>query len=81
MNRKIRNQVDREVGRAWPEFERKHPALVRELGREWYVAEAQARLAEEYRQAMMHGVLADRGPKHLAGVIERVVRRLLWPRG
>lgn len=79
MNTELKDRIERELGRAWPDFERDHPALARELGREWYVAEAQARLADDpaYRQAMAHGKLADRGAELLAGVVERVVRSVL----
>ena len=78
-NRKLTEQVEREVGRRWAEFEAAHPNLARELEYDWHVGEAVARIREDpaYRAAIARGLAGEQLVAVLGEVVKRVVAVVL----
>lgn len=75
----LREVVEREVARRWSEFEREHPRLAEELGREVYVAQAEERVREDpaYQEAMAQGRFIAGLAEVVGGIVERAVGAVL----
>lgn len=78
-DRRLIEQVEKEVGRQWADFEAAHPNLARELEYDWHVGQAMQRLREDpaYRSAMERGTNGAAAAAVLGEVVERVVRAVL----
>lgn len=76
---KVRELVEREVGRRWAEFEAKHPALAEELGREDYVVAAMDRLRGEpaYREVMGNAQVTATAAEAVVSLVEKIVTTVM----
>lgn len=80
-NESVRERIEAELGRRWADFEREHPRLAEELGREVYIAGAEQRLRDDpaYQAAIAQGKLIAGAAELLAGLIEKAVKAALKP--
>lgn len=75
----IQQQVEAEVGKAWPEFEQAHPALAAELGRAYFIAEALGQLRTEpaYQQAIRDGTMLAMGAEQISRLLTIALQKVM----